>query len=148
NKLTEQVAIVPFPLSNTLELSHLNMSNTNWGGSLSTFGQDYGVDGRPLQKVFDFQTIGIAMDEAVELLRIPQPDFIKMDVDGIEHLILSGGARVLQNINSILVEINDAFELQAQEAARYLEQAGFRLVSKKHSDLLEKHPDFRGIFNQ
>ena len=33
------------------------------------------------------------MDECVTKLGAPFPDYIKMDVDGIEHLILRGGKK-------------------------------------------------------
>jgi len=55
---------------------------------MSTFSQTYGHDGETMQKVFVIPTIGLSMFDAVELLRIPQPDYIRMDADGIEHLIL------------------------------------------------------------
>ena len=58
------------------------------GGAKSTFGQNYGHDGQPLDKIFELHTIGLSMMDAVKLLKIPEPDYIKMDVDGIEHLIL------------------------------------------------------------
>ena len=149
NGLTEQVTIVPLPLTDVLSLSKLNMTTTEWGGALSTFGQDYGWDGEPLRKVFEFRTVGISMNDAVALLRIPQPDFIKMDVDGIEHLILSGGAPVLERIKGISIEINDAFERHAEESARFLSQAGLQFMHKKHSDMIENSTSgFNRTFNQ
>lgn len=149
NGLTEQVTIIPLPLTEVLSFSKLNMTTTEWGGALSTFGQDYGWDGEPLRKIFEFQTIGISMIDAIALLRIPQPDFIKMDVDGIEHLILSGGAPVLERINGISIEINDAFERHAEECARFLSQAGLQFTHKKHSDMIENNTfGFARTFNQ
>ena len=35
------------------------------------------------------------MDEISKTLNLPNPDYIKIDVDGIEHLILKGGKNVL-----------------------------------------------------
>ena len=58
---------------------------------MSTFVHSYGHDGETMQKVFVIPTIGLSMVDAVGLLRISQPDYIKMDGDGIEHLILKGG---------------------------------------------------------
>ena len=49
------------------------------------------------------------MNLAISVLHLPSPDFIKMDVDGIEHFILQNGPDVLSNIQGILVEINDKF---------------------------------------
>ncbi len=137
NGLTEQVTIVPLPLSDTLSVNTLNMTTTEWGGALSTFGQDYGHDGQVMLKAFKFPTIGLSMVDAVEFLKIPQPDYIKMDVDGIEHLILKGGAPILSKTKSILIEINDKFTTQANDANMYLQEAGFSLKEKRHAGVFD-----------
>lgn len=137
NELTEQITIVPLPLSDKLAVNKLHMTSTNWGGALSTFGQEYGHDGKPINKIFEFPTIGISMIDAVELLKIAQPDYIKMDVDGIEHLILKGGMPVLSKVKGILIEINDKFTTQANDTSMYLQQAGFFLKEKKHAEIFE-----------
>jgi FkbM family methyltransferase len=139
NKLTERVTIVPLPLSDELSLNGLNMTSTVWGGALSTFGQSYGHDGETMQKVFVIPTIGLSMVDAVGLLRISQPDYIKMDVDGIEHLILKGGIPILSKTKSVLIEINDKFNTQAQEADSYLREAGFTLKEKRHADYFDTY---------
>ncbi|MDO8652920.1 MAG: FkbM family methyltransferase [Undibacterium sp.] len=137
NNFTDQITIIPLPLSDTLAVSTLNMTSTEWGGALSTFGQEYGHDGENMRKVFKFPTIGISMVDAVALLKITQPDYIKMDVDGIEHLILKGGGRVLQNAKGVLIEINDKFKAQADDASRYLNAAGFVLKEKRHAEYFD-----------
>jgi FkbM family methyltransferase len=149
NDLTKQVTIVPLPLSDELTLSTLNMTSTAWGGALSTFGQSYGHDGEAIRKVFEIPTIGLSMVDAIKFLRIPQPDFIKMDVDGIEHLILKGGVPVLLAAKSVLIEINDAFPAQAEAASKYLQDAGYWLEGKRHADYLDSHAGAaRFTFNQ
>jgi FkbM family methyltransferase len=137
NELTKRVTIVPLPLSDELSLNSLNMTTTAWGGAMSTFGQSYGHDGEAMQKIFEFQTIGLSMVDAVELLRIPQPDYIKMDVDGIEHLILKGGMPILAKTKGILIEINDKFNTQANDTNLYLREAGFTLKEKRHADIFD-----------
>jgi len=137
NVLTEQVTIVPLPLSDALAVNTLNMTSTEWGGAMSTFGQDYGHDGQVMLKAFKFPTIGISMVDAVEFLKIPQPDYIKMDVDGIEHLILKGGIPILSKVKGVLIEINDQFTTQANDASMYLQQAGFSLKEKRHADYFD-----------
>jgi FkbM family methyltransferase len=149
NQLTGLVTIVPLPLTDTLTVSTLNMASTAWGGSLSTFGQAYGHDGQPLQKVFEFRTIGLSMTDAVERLRIPQPDYIKMDVDGIEHLILRGAMPVLAKAKGVLIEINDQFATQANDARRCLVDAGFSLKEKRHAAYFDDDASAaRHTFNQ
>ncbi len=103
----------------------------------------------PLQKTFEFKTIGISMSDALDLLKLPQPAYIKMDVDGLEHVIIEGGARVLEGVQGVSIEINDAFERQASESARLLELAGLSFVHKKHSEMFENNASaFVQTFNQ
>lgn len=137
NELTDQVTIVPLPLSEELAVNKLNMTTTQWGGAMSTFGQTYGHDGEPMRNVFEFPIIGLSMADAVNFLKIPRPDYIKMDVDGIEHLILKGGESILRATKSVLIEINDKFTTQADEASMCLQQAGFVLKEKRHADFLD-----------
>lgn len=119
------------------------------GGSLSTFGQSYGHDGEALSKVFEFPTVGLSMVDAVSLLDIPRPDYIKMDVDGIEHLILRGGLPILRGIREASIEINDNFTTQAIEAKNWLEQAGLSFKEKRHADHMDLQTGpARVTFNQ
>lgn len=147
NDLTRQVVIIPLALSESLAFNTLNMESTEWGGAKSTFGQDYGYDGKPLEKTFEFQTMGLSMVDAVKALQIPEPDYIKMDVDGIEHLILKGAGSVLKNIKGILIEIDDDFEKQSVDSARFLTEAGLVLKEKRQADMFKNTP-YENSFNQ
>jgi len=130
NNLQKLIQIVPIALSDSVGPSLFKMTNTAWGGALSTFGQDFDQNGMLLNSSFEYNTIGLSMDNSVESLGIPLPDFLKIDVDGIEHLILRGGACVLDHVKSVLVEINDDFEEQALEAAFHLRKSGLKLAQK------------------
>ena len=147
NRLTERVTIVPLPLSDGRGVSTLNMTTTEWGGAFSTFGQAYGHDGQPLRTTFEFRTAGFAMSDAAGLLGLRQPQYIKMDVDGIEHLILKGGGDVLRQVTGVLIEVNEEFETQARDCARYLTEAGLVLAEKRHADMFE-HSIFKNTYNQ
>ena len=68
--------------------------------------------------------------DAVTLFEIPFPQFIKIDVDGIEHFILRGGDGVLNKAEGVLIEVNDNFPEQAEESAWHLKNAGLSLRKK------------------
>ena len=87
------------------------------------------------------------MDQAISLLKLPQPDYIKIDVDGIEHLILKGGSETLKKAKSLLVEVDDRFETQKQNTTKYLINAGFKLTKKTHSQLFD-NTQYDLCFNQ
>jgi FkbM family methyltransferase len=138
NGLVEKVTIVPLPLTDSLKISQLNMTSTDWGGALSTFGENYGHDGNNLNKVFEFKTIGLSMVDVVNFLGVQYPDFIKMDVDGIEHLILRGGGEALLKAKEVLIEINDMFSDQLIQSDALLKKAGFTLRAKLHVDYFDR----------
>lgn len=149
NDLSNSICIIPVALSDRLGSSQMRMTTTEWGGALSTFGQEFGWDGEAIRSVFDFQTIGLTMKDAVERMDIPIPDYIKMDVDGLEHYILKGGADVLRNVNGILIEVNEDFHEQAEQCQRLLSEAGLMLKEKRHSEIIKGSiAGFQNTYNQ
>ena len=147
NDLQDKVTIAPFALSDGLGTSVMHMTSTEWGGALSTFGKEVGSDGGPILEVFAFNTLGLSLDQAVSVLQLPPPDFIKMDVDGIEHFILHGGLEVLSQVQGVIVEINDDFTEQAEQSKEVLERAGLTLIEKRHSEMFEG-TKFSNSYNQ
>jgi len=148
NKLVEKIAIIPLPLTRSLQISTLNMTSTDWGGALSTFAENYGDDGKDMNKVFEFCTVGMSMDQAAQVLNIPPPSHIKMDVDGIEHLILAGGGGVLRQVSELAIEVNEDFIVQAENVKKYCEEAGLVFREKRHSEMFEKNARFGNTYNQ
>lgn len=149
NGLGDRVTIVPLPLSDRISVNAMKMTSTEWGGALSTFGKDFGWDGKKISQVFEFSTIGISMEDAVRYLLIPAPEYIKVDVDGLEHFILKGGAQVLTKVNGILIEVNDDFHEQAENCHRLLTEAGLVMREKRQSDMMaDSAAGFASAYNQ
>jgi FkbM family methyltransferase len=132
NQLQALITIVPLALSDQLGASLLRMTSTDWGGALSSFGKDVDQNGQKMQSVFEYRTVGLTMGAAINYLGIPNPRFIKLDVDGIEHFVLQGGCDVLKSVDSVLVEINDYFYDQAERSSELLAVAGLTLYRKRH----------------
>ena len=147
NNLFEKITVIPISLNDKKEESALNFSSTDWSGALSTFAQNYNYKGKDFKKVFKLKTLGMGMDDIKNLLNISQPDYIKLDVDGIEHLILKGGKEVISNTKEILVEVNEKFNDQSENCAKTLKQLGFSLKEKSRSGLFE-NTDFSSCYNQ
>jgi hypothetical protein len=121
-----------------------------WGGALATFGEEYGWDGLEMKRIFAFQTLGMPADDIVKRLQLKQPNYIKLDVDGIEHLILSGGREILKQVEGVLIEVNDNFHEQSSECQRLLTDAGLVLKAKRHSEMFDLPNAFGGgaVWNQ
>jgi FkbM family methyltransferase len=131
NKLADAVSILPVALSDTQGFGLMNMSSKETGGALSTFDKSYGFDGKPLKIVFNYKILSLTGNDAITNLGIPLPDHIKIDVDGIEHLILAGAATPLASARSVLIEVSRDFKEQKEEIFSLMEKAG--LVLKQYS---------------
>jgi FkbM family methyltransferase len=134
NNLQNDITIVPIPLTNKISENLFQMTSTQWGGALSTFGASIDQNGCPIKEIFEYKLIGISIDEFCDLYKFKLPDHIKIDVDGIEHLILSGANKVLLNVKSVLIEIDDNFIDQANNTKSILEKAGLILYKKCNID--------------
>ncbi|UZN08562.1 FkbM family methyltransferase [Leptospira santarosai] len=138
NQLSDRVTIVPLPLSDQLSINKLRMTSMEWGGALSSFGATFGHDGKPINQIFEYSLLGLSMEDAVNQFNLPKPDYIKMDVDGIEHIILKGGETILEDVKEILVEVNENFAEQFDNSKFILERAGFSLKNRTNPSSFEK----------
>ena len=148
NSLSKNVIIVPTPISNETKTAEFNMSSTEAGGALSTFGETYTHDGTRINNSFNYKMPGTKLDKIVNFYKLDKPKYIKIDVDGIEHLILEGAEEVLKEAKSILVEVNDKFTLQADKVKKIMKESGFEMVEKKQSSLIAESENVKDIFNQ
>ena len=147
NCLNGYVTIIPLPLSNKEGPNLLRFATAEWGGALSSFGSEEGWDGKPMEEVFSYRTYGLTLDQVCDNFNLSGPDYIKMDVDGIEHLILQGGFNALKRVKSVLVEINDDYKEQADQSNKLLEQAGLELRKKQHAEMFEG-TRYGNVYNQ
>ena len=77
------------------------------------------------------------------------PEYIKIDVDGIEHLILSKADNLLQNkdLKSILIEINENYKRQLNSVLKIMKKNKFKLLSKEQSNLRNIPLKFKNTYN-
>jgi FkbM family methyltransferase len=131
NNLQHKIKMITTPLTKENQFADFTLSTIEEGGALSSFGVDYGHDGAPLNKAFTYQTLGLSLDFLMQNKILPEyPKMIKIDVDGIEHLILSGAVETLRNpvCRTVLIEVNDDFKEQSEAVAEILTGCGFSLT--------------------
>jgi len=150
NGVENRVVIVTNPLTATNSIASFNLSSLDAGGAMSTFGETFGHDGKDLDLKLSYSTVGFSLDSLSDLGLLPIPPAImKIDVDGIEHLVLAGATKVLTmpSLRSILIEVNDDFEALRDGVHDLLTAAGFHLRGKFHGDLIADGV-FSSSFNQ
>jgi FkbM family methyltransferase len=151
NNLSERITIVSNPLSESSGVAKFINGSADEGGALSAFGVEYGHDGKPIISDISYSVLGFSLDDLLEKNVLTEtPCLIKIDVDGIEHLILKGASKILKSekLRSIFIEVNDNFKEQAHQVKIILESSGFTLKEKRRSEMLRSNEKFGKTHNQ
>ena len=130
NKKYDTVYSLCIALSDSTEISTLYMPNTKIGKTGHTIGEPVDITGNPTDTVFKQGTIGYTVDDLVLDNKIPFPNYIKIDVDGIESKILKGASKTLKDdrLKSVLVEIDARNTDNKKEIKSIMKGAGMKLV--------------------
>jgi len=150
NNFEKKIKIVTQPLSNIEnQFSFFNESNFKEGGALNTFQENYNFTGKSFKVENNYQILGTSINKLIGEKILELPDFIKIDVDGIEHLILKGGNNFLKDkkIKSILVEVNENFLNQFASIKEIMYENNFTLLKKERNDAFYKNPEFEKMYN-
>ena len=110
NNLSDKIIIIPLSLTSETKISSFNMSKIEVGGARSSFSENYDEEGNVFNPVFKYNTLGISGNDFVKKFNIDKPDYIKIDVDGIEYLVLNGLSEILDDTSSILIEVTESFK--------------------------------------
>jgi len=149
NDLQDFITILPFALSEKNSESKFFLSSIEMGHAHSTFGKKIGHDGLILNSKFEYLCMGFALDFVVNNLQTQSPGLIKIDVDGIEDLVLKGAQNILSspNLIFILIEVNDDYSLLSGEVTTLLTNSGFVLKEKRQSSMFV-NSIYSNSFNQ
>jgi len=136
NNFENNIKILPIPLTNKKN-SFLIMNEPNCieGSALNSFGEKYNFEGKNFKSKMKYQIFGTTINYLLENKILEIPDYIKIDVDGIEHLILEGGDRYLKNkkIKSLSIEINENFKEQYDNVLKIMYKNNFKVLHKKNN---------------
>lgn len=115
----------------------LNMNEPEFieGSSLNTFGENFNYEGKEFRSKQKYKIFGTTLDSMIDEKILMVPDYIKIDVDGIEHLILRGGDKLFfsEKIKSVLIEINENFENQKNSILSFMQNHNFKFIKKENN---------------
>lgn len=120
------------------------------GGALNTFSERYNFEGKTFKPEMNYNFYGTNIEKLINDKFLEIPSYIKIDVDGIEHLILKGMGKYLKNkkIKSILVEINENFQFQFRTIISLMLKNNFILLHKKNNENFFKYnSNHKNTFN-
>ena len=141
NNLNNKISILPIALNDKNIISRFNLSDLRKAGALSSFGKEFDHLGKKLLIQKYYYTLGMSIDDLVKIFNLKKPDYLKIDVDGIEHLILNGGLNLVSNpkVKEFQIEVSENFKEQKNTILKIMKENGFSLKSMRSS--------LRGVVN-
>lgn len=103
NDQKENITIVPISLNSNSQEGYFELGSLNHGGALSNFVQKNKLN---VNCDSSYKTISISPSNFQNVFSLKKPDYIKIDVDGLEYEILKGLEIFLIHTKSVLIEIN------------------------------------------
>ena len=116
NKLNNCQAFC-FAVSNKISLSHIGVKNMHEGVADNVVGS---------KGDYYHGCVEIHLDYLVGKKVLPQPDYIKIDVEGFEYRVYKGAMSTIQQAKSVLIEVDQKHE----HIVSNIINLGLRLESK------------------
>ena len=141
NKFEKRISIFSLPLTNkTNSFMQMQESSLLEGSALHSFGEKFDFEGNRFKPKLKYSLLGVTIEYLLKNKILKMPNYIKIDVDGIEHLILSGAGSFLKSekIKSVSVEINENFKNQFKNVLKVMKKNNFSIRHKKHNFQLYK----------
>ena len=151
NKLEKKIKICQIPVGNNKN-KFLTMKESTFleGSALHAFGRNYNYEGKRFLSNNNYKIYGTTINYLINQKILDIPDYVKIDVDGIEHEILEGANLFLKNlkIKSLLIELNKDFKKQFNSAIKILSKNNFKLKYQINSSSNSiKKDKFSNTFN-
>jgi len=135
----------PVALSDHPSMEVLCLSGMNAGGSCHAYGASTDYHGQAKTFPFSQGSISTTMDHFAA--KYGKPDYIKIDVDGFEHLVCLGGDVCLQHAKSVLIEINTKYPEHMNLVTQMTTEYGFHFDEAQALESRRKEGPFEGIGN-
>ena len=147
NKVSDQIICLNIALADRDSLDYLYMPTFQPGGALNNFGEALDWKHDDFAPFFKQGVISYSLDSF--LLRFPEyfPNYIKIDVDGLEGKIIKRAKKTLRDsrLKSLLVEINESLP-EELKIVQFIKSSGLKFSKKEHSQIVEEQ-EFKDVYN-
>ena len=145
NKLSKEITAYPFGISDNLSITKLYLPNWTKAGSHNTVGDKLNHNLKEFNPVFEQGTLAVTLDDLINRFSLPVPNYLKIDVDGIEYKIIKASEKLFKKkeLESVLIEINPARK-EDGEIIEILENNGFKYDKKQVESATRKQGPHKG----
>ena len=126
-------------ISNVMAVDSIHIKHMVLGGHEKILSKAKDVFGNEFQPEYSHPVLKCALDDLIGVMGLPQPKYLKIDVDGSEADVLEGAKICLANVVSVFIELTEEF--MNLFASAFFERQGFYLQAKYQVQ------NYDGLFN-
>lgn len=145
NNLKENILSYCVAVSGKSEFSKLYIPKFIPGGNRSQFGKEEDIENLKMSATHIQGMFGVTLDDLCSKWGFPYPNYIKIDVDGIEISILRGAESVLAHpaLRSVIIELGT--DEEQAKAIALMKQAGLEVKQRSTRNWGEAYLIFERI---
>lgn len=114
-----------FGISKAMAVGSIHIKRMELGGHEKILDVPKDVFGHEFQPEFSHSVLKCALDDLIGGMGLPQPKYLKIDVDGSENEVLEGSKDCLKKVKSVFIELTEEF--MNSFAVSFFERRGFTL---------------------
>jgi FkbM family methyltransferase len=126
-------------ISKATKVGTIHIRRMELGGHEKILDKAKDVFGHEFRPEFSHSVLECALDELIDRVGLPQPKYLKIDVDGSESEALAGSKNCLKKVESVFIELTEEF--MNSFAVSFFEGHGFTF---KHKYQVQ---NYNGLFN-
>jgi FkbM family methyltransferase len=132
NNLGHRVTIIPLALSDKDSVLDLFMSreNLHWAGAHNSIGTNTTQEGKAMMEPKVSSQLSATGANLITQFDLPVPTHIKIDVDGLESLVIQGIQSYVEKIHFILVEVDARNKTEDSSISSLLKSKNFTRVTE------------------
>lgn len=115
-------------ISAAVAVGRIHIKRMEPGGHEKILDKPWDVFGHEFQPEYSHPVLKCALDDLSDVMGMPRPKYLKIDVDGSESEVLSGAEACLGSVKSVFIELTEAF--MDSFAVSFFESRGFALRNK------------------
>lgn len=115
-------------VSSAMAAGRMHIKRWELGGHEKILDKSTDVFGNPFQPEYSHPVLTCALDDLIGMMGLPQPKYLKIDVDGAEAEVLKGAEACLRGVKSVFIELTS--EAMRSFAVAVLDAHGFILKAK------------------
>ena len=145
NNLVNKVNPYPISINNETSITSLYLSSFEKGQSHHMVGESLDHNLQPKLSEIKQGTFSTTLEDLIDKWNFPAPNYLKIDVDGIEYKVIQKSKKLLEdkNLYSVLIEINANRE-EDNEIIEILLSYDFTFNKKQVEQATKKSGEHKG----